>query len=914
MSHTDIRKRTATWTLTAAAGFGFLLVPGARAVVIGHWLFNEGSGNIALDSSGQGNHGTIAGGASYVSTPGTMGISLDGSDDFVNFGQPALFDFTSDTFSVEAWVAIDGTQSGDNHGIFGKRGNSWLLGYQHGGGGSSARHNVQLCGDSGCGLAREAGAGSALPFGSYKHVVFTKSTFDEVRIYVDGTLEDGGGGFQPIYSEATDVVAGRGSGNFLECTIDEIRIHNTYLSSIEVSNLFAAGPDSTSSTNVPPGRLNNLVTELVNLDQAGIGSLTEFDFPNPREGWIFVSSTVAGNLGAGDQAEILLQGTPDDSLTLHEPGDTLTLEAMRWLPTGDYTVELQTQGAAALQGLIVRAIPELMMWRYVASTQLPQQVPVWDWANLKKHILPSMNTINAIRAVVEELRPQHQAVIDEWNAEGKRWTVGSLVPAYEFGPAMTTQQAYDWWANNAGYTQSDWDGIVIDEFALGDFPESQYTQMREALEQLTANFPDKRFYAFTVHPMTANEPGQFIQAVVDNGGAVVDEWYEREEPDEASAQLKLDGVLGQRMQQWRDFIPNAPAEMCICLGYYSTPPLSLNENPAVDYKVWMDMQFNLLATDPRFDGLRGLMEWNTKYTDEEVLRWQAALYRHYGIEGNTARLSDSYGFTYNPGHVDNPDFDQGTMGWTVTPAAGGGIGTGNYTGLGILQGRVRGSSRGNNYLYMTRSSQAPNRVSQQIDGLIPGELYTMKLFTEDRQDYLNGISAMKTHAVKIDIDNVDIAPGRIFQQVMQSDRGQEVPPFSGSNQPWFNYYWRLFRANATTATLTLSDWSTDSTPGGPIGQETMFNFIEVQPYFPVGDEFTIFEPMIVGLDRGDATGLCFTGEVGQAYSLQSSSLIAGPYTDTGAGVTGTGGTDCLFDPSHVSGIDTSKYYRVTILN
>jgi hypothetical protein len=82
-------------------------------------LFNEGAGNIALDSSSEGNHGSIFGGAPYVATPGATGISLDGIDDFVNFGQPAIFDFTSDEFSVEVWVAIDGSQSGDNHGIFG---------------------------------------------------------------------------------------------------------------------------------------------------------------------------------------------------------------------------------------------------------------------------------------------------------------------------------------------------------------------------------------------------------------------------------------------------------------------------------------------------------------------------------------------------------------------------------------------------------------------------------------------------------------------------------------------------------------------------------------------------------------------------------------------------------------------------
>jgi hypothetical protein len=884
----------------------------ARGVVIGHWLFNEGSGAVALDSSGQGNHGSILGGASYTSTPGTSGISLDGIDDFVNFGRPALFDFTSDEFSVEVWVAIDGTQTGNSHGIFGKGGNSWLLGYEHGGG-ASARHNVELCGNAACSIVLETPAGSAQPFGQFKHVAITKSTFEALAIYVDGVEQSKSGGTQTIFSETADVAAGRGSGNFLECIIDEIRLHDVYLSGPQVANLASAGPDNVSPTNTPPGRLNNLVTELLSLDAGDISSSTQFQFPNARDGWVFVSSTV-GSLGAGDSAHFTLPGPPLDTLIDHQPGGPLTLEAMRWLDTGDHTLTLQTQGSASVQNLIVRAIPELMMWRYVAGTQLPQQVPVWDWANLRKHILPSVNTISAIRAVVEEWRPQHQAFIDEWNAEGRRWTVGGLVPAYEYGPGMTTQQAYNWWASHAGCTQSDWAGIVIDEFSTGDFPDSQYTQMQEALEQLTSNFPGKLFYAFTAGVIVGNEPGEFMRAVVANKGAIAWEWYEREEPNEASAQAKINGTLSLAMQQWRDFIPGAPAEIVVVLGYYSTPPFSLNENPAVDYKVWMDMQFHQLANDPRFDGLRGIMEWNTKYTDEEVFRWQAALYRHYGIEGNTGRLSDLHGFTYNPGHLVNPDFDQGTTGWTIQQAPGGATGTDNYSGLGRLQGRVRGSTRGDNYLWMRRSSQAPNRAIQTIAGLTPGNLYTMKLKTMDREDFLNGVSAMKTHAVQIGIDNVEIAPGREFQQEMKSETGGEVnSPFSDTNQPWINYYWRLFRANGTTATLTMSDWASDSSPGGPIGEELMFNFIEVQPYFPVGDEFASVpsaDPVISQLNRGDATGLCFTGEVGNVYSLYSADQQEGPFTDTGAGIDGTGGIDCLFDPGDKTGIDSNKFYEV----
>ena len=85
--------------------------------------------------------------------------------------------------------------------------------------------------------------------------------------------------------------------------------------------------------------------------------------------------------------------------------------------------------------------------------------------------------------------------------------------------------------------------------------------------------------------------------------------------------------------------------------------------------------------------------------------------------------------------------------------------------------------------------------------------------------------------VEIKIENVEMIPERDYQHVFQSERGQEAPPFSRDRQPWLNYHWRLFRANAPTAKLTISDWASADEPGGPIAEELLYNFVEVQPYF-----------------------------------------------------------------------------------
>jgi hypothetical protein len=46
-----------------------------------------------------------------------------------------------------------------------------------------------------------------------------------------------------------------------------------------------------------------------------------------------------------------------------------------------------------------------------------------------------------------------------------------------------------------------------------------------------------------------------------------------------------------------------------------------------------------------------------------------------------------------------------------------------------------------------------------------------------------------------------------------------------------NYHQQVFRATAKTAELQLSDWTADTASNGPEGEELIWNFIQVQPYF-----------------------------------------------------------------------------------
>jgi hypothetical protein len=121
-------------------------------------------------------------------------------------------------------------------------------------------------------------------------------------------------------------------------------------------------------------------------------------------------------------------------------------------------------------------------------------------------------------------------------------------------------------------------------------------------------------------------------------------------------------------------------------------------------------------------------------------------------------------------------------------------------------------------------------VSQPIKNLQPGKLYSLKMVTADYQELQRGNSAPQTHAVSIALDGVTVLPGKSFQHVIASNYAHQLGAFNEQNQAWMNYHARVFRATGPTAKLVISEWASPEAPGGPVGQELMFNFIEVQPY------------------------------------------------------------------------------------
>jgi len=261
----------------------------------------------------------------------------------------------------------------------------------------------------------------------------------------------------------------------------------------------------------------------------------------------------------------------------------------------------------------------------------------------------------------------------------------------------------------------------------------------------------------------------------------------------------------------------------------SAPPEGCDINPGVDYRVFLDMQMNHIANDPTFFGLYGFAWYHSAYANEEMVRWSAKLNRHYCIEGKRDRLTDD---PYVLPHIENPDFAEGVTAWTVEPAEEGSISSQSAPGYGLLQGRYHARGAGDTVLVTRRSARAPNRFSQQIRKLTPGRAYSLKVFITDYGEFRKGKSVKQTHHMNVNIEGVAIVPEKGFREIIRDgwSEGSAYGKFDGENQLYITYYRDVFRAREETAELILSDWANEKGPGGPIGQELAFNFIQIQPY------------------------------------------------------------------------------------
>ena len=579
-------------------------------------------------------------------------------------------------------------------------------------------------------------------------------------------------------------------------------------------------PDSFKNIKI----LNNLCWELVNTSDVA----AEHRFVLPCDRWVFIRTTA--QLGENEKAWVAINTGP--TVIVHDTAGRTTLEAMRYLEAGEHTLRTGTTGSAKLHSLVVRAVPALQ-YAYYGADPIVKELDRFDREFLSKYVLPNTNVIVGLADTTDlPLSEEWTEQIRQWKAMGRKWITLTRIPPVKEADDAAVDTIYEFWKTRPGYSLELMDGIMVDEFEGGDLP--IFDVYCKVLDRLFANpaIKGKTFWAYSSRLLDTERSRRFAGKVLDGGGYVSIERYINEKPTEADERIAIRTSIPDYMAEWHDRFPDSAQRICMVLSNSCLPPCNQNMDPSVDYRVHTDMQFQSMATHPAVFGLGAIQEYHSGYCDPEVLRLIGRLYRHYAIEGNTEPLlTDPYRLT----HLVNPDFADGLAGWSIDPAEPDSIRSSNCIGYARLQGRWPPDRGGDDVLMTTRSADKPNTFSQQVKGLVPGRLYSMKMLSGDHHDLMSENSNKHLHAVSITLDNADVPPGATnsVQAAFPHPPGMVRGKFSRGNRYWMNYHWRVFRAKGKAATLTVSDWKSESDPGGPIGQELMFNFIEVQPY--IGD-------------------------------------------------------------------------------
>ncbi len=547
-------------------------------------------------------------------------------------------------------------------------------------------------------------------------------------------------------------------------------------------------------------QLNNLVAEVLKKPVPVATDPHTFTFVNPREGWVFVALT------GTDPA-------PDLSVTINDTDVVITaetdrLEAFRKLPMGEHRIEVSGNKSDAT--LIVRSIAEIFDYPPCVNSYVRENGS-YGWAFMKEHILYAVTTLNGGRLP--------GVALGEAKAQGLRWLAN-----FNVAPVDDPADLRDRMEKTAGMTGPNYDGFTCDELFFGRMNIGNYTEALRSLHN-----PENRLvYTWVVgKPAITSLHTDFMSACLNASrghGRLLFEAYCHPQADEKSAAAYLEHKIGETMHRFNAFFPDAAAGTGIIFGNFNQIPIiSLEHDPAVDFKYFLDMQVNLVANSPEFKDLATTGYWGTYYADEELVRWSFKLMRHYAVEGNRGMLSKRYGFTYKPGFLANGDFADGFKGWAISPAAEGSICTQTIRGYGKnSQGRWGAGNAGDTVCVMKRSAEKPNRISQTAAGLEAGKAYCLQFVTADLADVTGKKYNPRRYGIRAQLAGVEVLDDKGFVHIDRRNSGRYK---HNDNVAKINLNRIVFRAASSSHVISFNDEKAAA------GEELIINFIQLKPYF-----------------------------------------------------------------------------------
>jgi hypothetical protein len=236
----------------------FTLTPKCLAVIdidalAGLWLFDEGEGETASDSSGNGHDGTLLGDTKWVKGKFGQALEFDGSGDLVDTLYTA--DDQNAAWTVMCWVKLSGPSPHANMRLLVGRSNGTPQLWVNEAGNGQTMHKTgndfQKC------------LGTTDIPEEWTHLA---GTFDGslIRLYVNGVEEASmkpvGDPIPNIYTVQIggfdDTLHGGGwSGCWTNAVIDEVALFSAVLTGNEIKSIMNGGVEATVLAVSPTGRL-----------------------------------------------------------------------------------------------------------------------------------------------------------------------------------------------------------------------------------------------------------------------------------------------------------------------------------------------------------------------------------------------------------------------------------------------------------------------------------------------------------------------------------------------------------------------------------------------------------------------------------------------------------------------------------
>lgn len=339
---------------------------------------------------------------------------------------------------------------------------------------------------------------------------------------------------------------------------------------------------------------------------------------------------------------------------------------------------------------------------------------LYNWNYLRKNILEPFCTIT--------LGSAHAPEIDEWRAEGRLVFRNCSVTI----PFDEPKRGVPFWHQLGGDPLVD--GIGPDEFivpagrkdpkdaALGyNNPGRGFTpEHLAAIKEWNKKYPEKSFYAWVGIPWNGDctAIASLHEAVISNPrGAILWESY-------LNGKDADKGIQSRYLDRGAIFKAASGGSL---KNYIMAPATYeyMDNNGAVDFKVFLDQQFRTVATNPVFADVRGFSMWVAYYTEPEILRWFSKLVQHYGVDGEKTLLSAQYGYKLYPGILKAHNWEN-AKDWKLS----GGASLMAKKDANIKQGYIPYTSV--NFLRMELGAGKKPAATQVLTGLKPGKLYSIK--------------------------------------------------------------------------------------------------------------------------------------------------------------------------------------------